>query len=79
MRREQAGRSALSLVMLFGGIVLLFPGVCAIVGLFVVSSIDPRGAKEPGMIMLWVGCVAISLGGAWLIMKSIVYWVSNER
>ena len=78
-RREQAGRGALSLIMLFGGIALLFPGLCSIFGLYVISSIDPRGAKEPGMIVLWVGCIAISLGGAWLIMNSIANWASNER
>jgi hypothetical protein len=65
--------------MLLGGIALLLPGLCSIFGLFVLTSMDPRGAKDPSMIVRWVGCVAISLGGAWLIMQSIANWTSNEQ
>jgi hypothetical protein len=70
-RREQAGRSASILVMLFGGIALLLPGLCAIWGIMALTGIDPAGAKHPGMIALWTGCFAISGGGAWLIYRAL--------
>jgi len=61
-----AGRVLLIII----GIVLLFPGLCAILfaGGFLLS--DPLNTlRQADLIALWVVCLAISAGGILLIRK----------
>jgi hypothetical protein len=47
------------------GIIALLPGVCAIT--FIVAMMLPGGFFEPGIVLLWLVCLAISAGGVMLI------------
>jgi len=54
---------ALSVLMIIVGVVLLLPGLCAIVAM---SLFGGRG--DPGLIAIGMACLAISGGGIWLIV-----------
>jgi hypothetical protein len=52
-------------LMMTIGIIALLPGVCAIT--FIVAMMLPGGFFEPGIVLLWLVCLAISAGGVMLI------------
>ena len=54
----------LSIIMVLFGLILLLPGVCAM--LFLSMS----GMGSGGLLLLWLICFAISAGGVMLIVKA---------
>ena len=55
----------LSFIMVVAGIVLLLPGLCALVfSVFALSG----GGGDPGLLGLWFLCFAVSAGGVALIV-----------
>lgn len=55
----------LTILMVLGGIVLLLPGVCAIVFM----TMGGPGADSQ-LIALWLFCLLVSAGGVLLIVKA---------
>ena len=63
-----SGRSGcLTAFMILAGIVLLFPGLCAI--FFVV--VDWRMALDGSLISVWAVCLGIAFGGIMLIRAAV--------
>jgi len=60
MRRHPA----LTFLMVVVGLILLLPGICAIV--FMASM----GSDDPTIVGLWVVCVLIALGGGFLLVSA---------
>lgn len=58
----------LSILMFLFGLILLLPGVCAVIFAGVAFSGSGSGADQ--FILLWVICLAISFGGIMLIVKA---------
>lgn len=56
----------LTVLMVIFGIVLLAPGLCALV--FMVAGGFSRGDSE--FILLWAVCLLISAGGIWLLVRA---------
>lgn len=52
----------LTLLMAFVGIILVFPGVCALG--FMIAGGLPRGPEMGSMLSIWAICLLISAGGA---------------
>jgi hypothetical protein len=57
-----------TLLKVIGGIVLLVPGICVI---FVISAFGWPNANDGLLILLWVGCFAVSAIGIVLILKAL--------
>jgi len=58
----------LSILMFLFGLVLLLPGVCAVIFAGVAFSGSSSGADQ--FLLLWLICMAISAGGIALIVKA---------
>ena len=56
----------LIILMVIIGVILLLPGVCALVFMF--AGGFPRG--DSSLVMLWSVSLLISAGGIWLIVKA---------
>ncbi len=57
----------LTVLMIIGGIILLLPGLCAIVFM----TIGGLSAGQNSTLMsLWVVCLLISAGGVFLLIKA---------
>jgi hypothetical protein len=54
----------ITVLMVIGGIILLLPGACS---LFFMSVLGGSGGP---LVILWVICFAISLGGVALLVKA---------
>jgi hypothetical protein len=52
-------------LLLLLGLIALLPGICAVT--FMVGMSLPGGFFDPGMVVLWLVCLAISAGGILLI------------
>jgi len=52
-----------SIIMVLIGLILLLPGVCAIVFAGAIG-------RDPGLIALWFICIMISIGGIVMIAKA---------
>jgi hypothetical protein len=61
------------MVLLIGiGIILLLPGLCSLAAIVILSGIDPRGIFNDGrLVLLWAGCIAVSIGGIMLIRYAL--------
>jgi hypothetical protein len=55
-------------LMVLVGLILLLPGICAIV--FIGAGGVGGGSGDPTLISLWAVCLLISAGGVWLIVKA---------
>jgi hypothetical protein len=55
----------LTFLMVLGGIILLLPGLCAVI--FVTGS---GGGADPGLSLLWLICFVVSALGVILIAKA---------
>jgi hypothetical protein len=63
---------ALRILLIVCGIVLLFPGLCSLFFMAVFFGDDPASLfSEPGWVVLWVSCLAISVGGILLIWDAL--------
>ena len=60
---------ALTVLMILSGGILLLPGACAIV--FMVMLGSTLGANDAWIVMLWVFCLAVALGGIMLIRRAL--------
>jgi hypothetical protein len=58
----------LSILMFLFGLILLLPGVCAVI--FAGVAFSGSGSGFDQFILLWVICLAISFGGIMLIVKA---------
>jgi hypothetical protein len=59
----------LTFLMVILGIILLLPGVCALV--FIVAMGSPSlGGGDSGLLALWLVCFVIAFGGAMLIRQA---------
>jgi hypothetical protein len=56
----------LTILMVIIGVILLLPGVCALV--FIVAG--GFSGVDSSLVLLWVVCLLISAGGIWLIVKA---------
>ena len=56
----------LIILMVIIGVILLLPGVCALVFMFAGGG---PGA-DPTLVMLWSVSLLVSAGGIWLIVKA---------
>ncbi len=56
----------LTVLMVVVGVVLLLPGVCALV--FMITGGFSGG--DPLLILLWAVCFLISAGGIWLLISA---------
>ena len=61
MRRHPA----VTILMVVVGIILLLPGVCAIVFIALMGS-----ESDPALIGLWLVCLAIAAGGVFLLVRT---------
>jgi hypothetical protein len=63
----------LGIFLLVIGIILLIPGVCSV--LFIIGTASgPRSSfrlNDPGLILLWVFCFAVAVGGAALVRHAL--------
>jgi hypothetical protein len=55
----------LTILMVVIGVILLLPGICALVFTGAVYSGD-----DSSLMMLWIACLLVSAGGIWLIVKA---------
>jgi len=55
---------ALTVLMVIFGLILLLPGLCAV--LFMATG----GGNDSALIGLWLLCILVSLGGIWLLVKA---------
>jgi hypothetical protein len=56
----------LTILMVIIGVILLLPGVCALVFMTAGGFSD----VESSIVMLWIVSLLISAGGVWLIVKA---------
>jgi hypothetical protein len=56
----------LTVLMVVIGVLLLLPGVCALV--FIVAG--GFSGVDPSLVLLWIVCLLISAGGVWLIIRA---------
>jgi hypothetical protein len=56
----------LIILMVVIGVLLLLPGVCALVFMFAGGF----SGVESSIVMLWIASLLISAGGVWLIVKA---------
>jgi hypothetical protein len=56
----------LTILMVVIGVLLLLPGVCALVFMFAGGF----SGVESSIVMLWIVSFLISAGGVWLIVKA---------
>lgn len=54
-------------LMILIGVILLLPGICTIVFVVGLAFVDTRSLSEPDLIALWAICLAVSVGGGFLI------------
>jgi hypothetical protein len=55
----------LTVLMVIFGIILLLPGICAVV--FMAGG---GIGSDSVLVLLWVACFLVSLGGIWLLVKA---------
>jgi hypothetical protein len=55
----------LTVLMVIFGIILLLPGICAVV--FMAGG---GTGSDSVLILLWAACFLVSLGGIWLLVKA---------
>ena len=60
---RQRRHPIVSIIMVICGLVLLLPGVCAI-------AFSGAVAEAPVLVLLWLICIGISVGGLFLIVKA---------
>ena len=63
--RHPALRALLALI----GLILLLPGFCTM--FFVYSALAGRGRANGDIVLLWIVCIGISVGGLLLIRAAI--------
>jgi len=56
---------ALTILMVVVGIILLLPGICAIVFIAAMGS-----DSDPAIVGLWLVCIAIAAGGGFLLVRA---------
>jgi hypothetical protein len=56
----------LTILMVLGGLILLLPGVCAIVFM----TMGGLGTGDSALVSLWFACFLVSAGGVVLIVKA---------
>ena len=61
-----ARHPVLTILMVIGGLVLLLPGVCAIVFM----TMGGPGRGDSALVSLWFVCFLVSAGGVVLIIKA---------
>jgi hypothetical protein len=57
----------LTMLMVVLGIILLFPGVCAVFFIVVMSSSGP----DSSLVLLWIVCLLVTFGGIMLIRYAV--------
>jgi len=59
-------------LMILVGIILLLPGLCSLILVGVLVYDDPVGTfREPGLVLLWIVCLAVAAGGVLLIRRAV--------
>ena len=61
--------TALSVLMILVGVVLLLPGLCA--GFFAVAFISEQGFNDSSLVGLWLVCFLIAAGGIAMIWHAV--------
>lgn len=60
---------ALRALLVLAGLILLLPGVCTM--FFVYSALAGRGRANGDIVLLWIVCIGISVGGLLLIRAAV--------
>ena len=63
--RPEGRHPAWTISMVVLGVILLLPGVCAIVFIGMMGS-----DANPGLALLWLVCLLIAGGGIWLLFRA---------
>jgi hypothetical protein len=69
---RSGGQPLVTFLLIAAGVILIFPGVCSLAAIIILSGIDPQGVfNEGGLVLLWVACFALAIGGVLLIRFAI--------
>jgi hypothetical protein len=64
--------TALTVVMILVGLVLLLPGLCTVIGAFILFDMDGwHGFQDIAIWFIAIPCFAISAAGIWLLIHAI--------
>ena len=69
---RSGSQTALRILLIIIGIVLVFPGVCSLAVIVILSGIDPRGLlDDKDLVLLWILCFVVAAGGIMLIRYAV--------
>jgi hypothetical protein len=65
-------RTAITFLLILGGIVLLLPGVCSLAAIVILIGIDPNSVFQEGaLVAAWIISFIVGVGGVLLIRHAI--------
>jgi hypothetical protein len=65
-------KTAITFLLILGGIVLLLPGICSLAAIVILSGIDPKGVfSDGGLVSLWFLSFFVAVGGIMLIRYAV--------
>jgi hypothetical protein len=66
------GRTALKVLLIVVGVILILPGICSLGAIVIVSGINPTGVlNDGGLVSLWAVCFLVAGAGILLIRHAV--------
>jgi hypothetical protein len=65
---------AITVLLLVAGVVLLLPGLCAVVSAVAFSFTLQELSNSPLLVLLWIACFTATAGGIALIRHALGRW-----
>jgi len=66
--------SVITVLLLVAGVVLLLPGLCAVVFAVAFSFTLPELSNSPLLVLLWIACFTVTAAGIALIRHAVRRW-----
>lgn len=66
------GQTAMTFLLIALGVILIFPGVCSLAVIIILSGIDPKGVfNDSSLVSLWTVSFVAAVGGVMLIRYAV--------